>query len=542
MSLTCELSGEPLTTADSEIVVTPSGHACIKRLLLSKLAENGGQDPFEEEESRPLTEDELITLNIASKVMPPRPNAVSSFPSLLTQFQNEYDALILELFDTRKALEETRKELSQALYQNDAAVRVVARLSQERDAARQELQNYKAQGGQTTTTSTDEPETKKRRIETTTEPEQSLKEKQQLPLENNIPEQDMAKLIETWETLHKDRKQKQKEAAASAPSKDQLAKYVETDTKSYHKTSCKGITAINKNGQFILTAGKDKQMLAYDFEKGVVALTMSTGSSNTTSVDLNDDSVLFAAGTGSGKVVVFAASSSGADDGAYSVSDVGSFSFDNKSAVVNVGCHPDGVHVVAASASGRIVLCRVEQEDNSVLPVSLFSPQDDNVVKLTCGALHPDGLIYLAGTDSGDVQIWDFRSTTLAGTLTEGKDADLGTVTGISISNNGYHVAVAYGSGKVLVWDLRKQKVLATLNGEESGDGRLESVLAVGFDDSGKYLAYCGKGGVRVTTVKEWDSTASIAGSLVSGLVWGQSWMASCSNKGRKVTFYGIAD
>eukprot|EP00957_Ditylum_brightwellii_P051369 3895806-Ditylum_brightwellii.AAC.1 len=51
--------------------------------------------------------------------------------------QTEYDAVLLELFDTRRALEETRRELSQALYQNDAAVRVVARLASERDAARE---------------------------------------------------------------------------------------------------------------------------------------------------------------------------------------------------------------------------------------------------------------------------------------------------------------------------------------------------------------------------------------------------------------------
>ena len=67
-------------------------------------------------------------------------------PALLGLVGKEYEAFVLELFDTRKALEETRKELSHALYQNDAAVRVVARLAQERDEARQELANWKASG------------------------------------------------------------------------------------------------------------------------------------------------------------------------------------------------------------------------------------------------------------------------------------------------------------------------------------------------------------------------------------------------------------
>jgi pre-mRNA-processing factor 19 len=43
----------------------------------------------------------------------------------------------------RDSLERNSKELSQALYQNDAALRVIARLAMERDAARQELTAYK---------------------------------------------------------------------------------------------------------------------------------------------------------------------------------------------------------------------------------------------------------------------------------------------------------------------------------------------------------------------------------------------------------------
>ena len=127
MASTCEISGESLATTKEEVVVTPSGHTCIKRLLLAKLSENGGMDPFETMRQLPLSEDQLITLQRTSnQVAPPRPQA-TSLPNLLQLMQSEYDALVLELFDTRMALEDTRRELSQALYQNDAAVRVIAR-------------------------------------------------------------------------------------------------------------------------------------------------------------------------------------------------------------------------------------------------------------------------------------------------------------------------------------------------------------------------------------------------------------------------------
>eukprot|EP00542_Grammatophora_oceanica_P011783 CAMPEP_0194045120 /NCGR_PEP_ID=MMETSP0009_2-20130614/16493_1 /TAXON_ID=210454 /ORGANISM="Grammatophora oceanica, Strain CCMP 410" /LENGTH=103 /DNA_ID=CAMNT_0038689877 /DNA_START=27 /DNA_END=335 /DNA_ORIENTATION=+ len=90
-------------------------------------------------------------------------------PNLLHLLQTEYDALILELFDTRQALEQTRKELSQSLYQNDAAVRVIARLAMERDEARQQLVLQQQTVVSGTTDDPNQPATKKQKTSTTTE-------------------------------------------------------------------------------------------------------------------------------------------------------------------------------------------------------------------------------------------------------------------------------------------------------------------------------------------------------------------------------------
>ena len=140
--LKCALSGESPPT---DPVVTPSGFLCSRRLLLSKLSENGGVDPFDSSSTpRTLDESALVHLRTGpsaagADVMPPRLPAAASLPSLLDQIQASHDAVLLELYEARSALEETRRELSQALYQNDAAVRVVARLAMERDGAREQL-------------------------------------------------------------------------------------------------------------------------------------------------------------------------------------------------------------------------------------------------------------------------------------------------------------------------------------------------------------------------------------------------------------------
>lgn len=105
-----------------------------KRLIEAYLVENG-KDPVTDEA---LTTDDLVELKTA-RVVRPRPPTLTSIPSLLTVFQNEWDALALETYTVRQQLAQTRQELSTALYQHDAAVRVIARLTKERDEARDAL-------------------------------------------------------------------------------------------------------------------------------------------------------------------------------------------------------------------------------------------------------------------------------------------------------------------------------------------------------------------------------------------------------------------
>ena len=115
------------------------GNVFEKRLIEAYILENG-VDPVTKEDS---STDDLIDLKTA-RIVRPRPPTLTSIPSLLSVFQNEWDALALETYTLREELAQTRQELSTALYQNDAAVRVVARLSRERDEARDALSKITA--------------------------------------------------------------------------------------------------------------------------------------------------------------------------------------------------------------------------------------------------------------------------------------------------------------------------------------------------------------------------------------------------------------
>lgn len=97
-----------------------------------------------------LSPEDLVELK-TSRIVRPRPPTLTSIPSLLSVFQNEWDALALETYTLRQQLTQTRQELSTALYQHDAAVRVIARLSRERDEAREALSRVSVHGGPTAT-------------------------------------------------------------------------------------------------------------------------------------------------------------------------------------------------------------------------------------------------------------------------------------------------------------------------------------------------------------------------------------------------------
>jgi len=586
-TFTCALTGlTPLTDA----VVTPSGYICSRKLLLTKLSENGGMDPFDT--SRTLDESTLVDLTSSnSAVAPPRPPTATSLPSLLTQISTEFDTVLLELYDTRKSLEETRRELSSALYQNDAAVRVVARLVRERDEARGALEEFLAKGGvapPAAPAATDGGEGAKRSEKRAAPVEEDAPPSSKKPRSNNdaavaedlskIPQDTLNTMTSTWEILSKNRRtiaKKSKRSKEQIAKQDKLlAEKLNGEEKKVNlgkSTAKAGVLCVAKistschlNGvggdEYIVSGGHDKQAIVYNVTSGQIVATLSGAGGDVTAVSgmvVTDKVMLVGTGSSDGLVRLYSVPiASGGDDevqllgseqlgkgeGVVPVSVVVHFSSTVESATVIVGGSDGSVNVFKFSESRFKLITYLKSEDG---------------INFSSGCIHPDGLIYAAGTTTGKLLIYDLKTQAVAGTL-EGHDGS--PINCISVSENGYHVATSSsGDSPIHIWDLRKLKLSATITPPSD----VGTVASLAFDPMGLYLAYSGEESTKVCVVKDWDRVVSSlsktktvtkgnnsqAAPTCGGVVWGgkgleedggKVWIAAGCDGEKPIRFWGV--
>ncbi|KAL9105361.1 MAG: hypothetical protein Q9227_009449 [Pyrenula ochraceoflavens] len=433
-----------------------------RRLIEAYIAENGTEPSTNEA----LTAEDLIDLKNSNTVKP-RPPTLTSIPSLLGAFQEEWDALALETYTLRQNLLQTRQELSTALYQHDAAVRVIARLTKERDEAREALS--KVSVGQRA-------------------PPSGNGDAMQVD-GGSLPAAVISRIEETQEKLMKTRRKRPvPEDWATANDISSLKPRVSSEP----LYPGGRVLALDSSGDRALLGDVDGVAGIYSLSQQKVLQALKGGAAITGGVWAGSNTVF---STSAGDVRIF--------DGS---EEIAAFKA-HAGAVTGLALHPCGSILASSGSDSSYVL--YDLSNMSVL-AQIFSNS-----ALTSVQFHPDGHLLAAGGTDGQTKVFDVKSGTLAATFTSS-----GPIQSLKFSENGTWLATAVeGSTQISVWDLRKSAEIKVLDAKAT-------VESLDWDFTGQYLLTGGKGAVTVQQYskasKEWSEPLTVAVSA-SAVAWGKS-------------------
>jgi len=502
----CAISG---ATPEEPVVSKRSGLLFEKRLVEKHIAEYGTCPVTGES----LSTDDLVPVN-TPKAVKPRPLQAASIPGMLGLFQNEWDAVMLSNYALEQQLHTARQELSHALYQHDAACRVIARLKKERDEARALLAQADRQIPMLPSNLAAS------NASTMSNGKRDLERDDELPppskrIRQGITPEIIKELTDCNAMLSSQRKRRQ--ISPTLAPLEALERYTQLSSHPLHKTNKPGILCadIHPSKGLISTGGADANAVVFDRSAGQIVSTLSGHTKRVTSVKFVARDDLLLTGSADKTVRIWQAN----EDGAYNCRHVLK---DHTAEVHAVTVHATNNYFVTASmdktwcfydlSSG---LCLTQVNDPGI---------EDGY---TSAAFHPDGLILGTGTTESLVRIWDVKTQANVAKF----DGHSGAVTDISFSENGYFLATA-GYDGVKLWDLRKLKNFRTFTPYDSNT----PTNSVQFDHSGSYLAIAGSD-IRVYQVasvkQEWNSIKTFPDLSGTG-------KASCVRFGPDATYLAV--
>ncbi|KAI5919011.1 cell cycle control protein [Camillea tinctor] len=447
----CAISGE----APQEPVVSKISGAVFEKRLIEKYIEENGKDPVTGQD---LTLDDLLLIK-STRVVRPRPPTLTSIPALLSTFQNEWDAIALETYNLKEQLSRTREELATALYQHDAAVRVIARLTKERDEARDALSKVTVSAGGP-----------------------SNGDAMAVDAEA-LPEELAAKVDETQAKLSKSRK-KRPVPEGWVTAEEVAAFTVEAS----NSLPVPQTTTLTVEEGYAAIGGLQGDVAIYSIEADKLERSLKVDEPLTASI-WEGSKVIFS--TAKGSVKVF-------ENG----NEIASFS-DHAGPVTALSIHP-GKEILASVGS-----------DKSFVFYDLANLQRATRVytdsALTACAFHPDGHLFAAGTSSGEIKLFMTKTGEEAAAFTLGAP-----VQSIAFSENGFwFAATAKGQTTVTIFDLRKEGEAAQAKVLDVGS----VVQSLAWDYSQQFLATAGPSGVTVQqyskSSKSWSEPLRAAVSAV---------------------------
>ncbi|KDQ54877.1 hypothetical protein JAAARDRAFT_181593 [Jaapia argillacea MUCL 33604] len=499
----CAISGEP---PQDPVVSTKSGHVYERRLIQKYITDNG-TDPITGEK---LEESDLVSVKASPNAAAPRPPSQSSIPALLHTLQNEWDALVLETFTLKQQYNSTRQELSYALYAQDAATRVVARLMRERDAAREALANVQASMGISPSA-----------------PAGDVEMEESSEITGSLPPSVVAQIDETHQTLSSARKKRKNPPDYITPA--QVKTFTPKHTiPSLHSSSPAGITALavsRANPSQFLTGGNDKIVQLYDRSTDKVLASLKGHTKKVNHVAFREragePTLLLSAGADKIAKIWSHDEASGEYIPKLTIRS-------HKGELSGLSIHPTSTIAALASLDRTYSL-----HDLTNFKQVFTSPVNDE--PFTSLTTHPDGMLLALGTPTSTIQIFDVRSGAVAATLTPDNSTPF-TVHTISFSENGYHLLAPDSLSSMAIWDLRKPKVAHSI--ALGDDFKINKVT---YDQSAQLLGVAGNEGARVYAHKSWEELVRFEeGGEVSDLVFGEKGAEIWGTSGREVRVWGV--
>ncbi|CAE7020271.1 hypothetical protein CFE70_002842 [Pyrenophora teres f. teres 0-1] len=449
----CAISGE----APREPVASrKSGNVFEKRLIEAHIAEHH-TDPVTGED---LATEDLIELKSPNVVTPRAPN-FTSIPAMLSAFQNEWDAIVLETHTLKQHLAQTRQELSTALYQNDAATRVIARITKERDEAREALSNVTISGGG------------------------GQGDAMQVDGQG-LPEELVAVVDNTQQELFASRRKRA--VPADWTSAEDVSRFDLAQTTDPIYPGASSVATNESN--LVLFGGSDGNAGVYDLAEQKVVQTFNAGSAVTATAWCGDRAVV---GTSAGTVKIF----------------------EQGKEIAQVGSHAGAITSMSLHPSGKMIATAGTDKHYAVHELTTFKTVSQVYVEaeITCISFHVDGMLFFVGSSDGNVRVYDIKTGTQMTSLETGAP-----IVDVKFSENGtWFALVQQNSSSVTIWDIRKQSVVHTL---ESGS----PATSCRWDHSSMYLAIGGTGSVSVQqftkATKSWAELVRKA-APAKDIAWG---------------------
>jgi WD40 repeat protein len=169
---------------------------------------------------------------------------------------------------------------------------------------------------------------------------------------------------------------------------------------------------------------------------------------------------------------------------------------DQKNGIYAVAFSPDmhtlAIAIANSSADGGFGTVRLWDVSNPAQPIALGQSLIDDLGSVTSIAFSPDGYTLAVASTNGPVQLWNVSNPRLPALLGQSLSGQDGSVISIAFSPDGHTLAAISSDFTVEIWDLPR----ATLTGQTDG------VTSVAFSPSGRTFVSAGGDG----TLRLWST------------------------------------